>query len=89
MASKDLDPSLLHDFPGAVLAYAAEAVTKGDIVVVSSKDSGHVIVGKATTTSAQKYSLYVAKHDIPADRYGIVVPWMVLDPFAIARRWAT
>jgi hypothetical protein len=80
LKNKWVKPGSAFNYTEAQRLKAAEDITTNDIVVITGVVGGIGIVRKADCLTARGCDgrVLIAKHDIPAQGYGVGLPWALL-----------
>lgn len=75
-----IKPGRDFNYAEGVKVKAAEAISANDVVCVTSYSGPFMIVSKASAAAATSCEgrLMFAKHDIPINGYGVVLPWRLV-----------
>ena len=77
---KAIKPGIDLNYSDACKVKATEAISANDIVVVTGSSGAYPTVIKAdiTISSECRGRMLIAKHDIPANGFGVCVPWRTI-----------
>jgi hypothetical protein len=75
-----IKPGRDFNYAEGVKVKAAEAISANEVVYVTSYSGPFLVVSKASAGAATTCEgrLMFAKHDIPANGYGVVLPWKLV-----------